>query len=458
MKCATSWDTLLQAPRPCDHFVQLYTDEVFLARGVCAFLRAGFAEGDAAVVIATPAHVSLITERLSAERLIVADLLARDQLLVVDAMDCLSRFMVDGRPDRDRFLAVIGDMLQRARAAGYSKIRLYGEMVNLLWRQNLAGAIRLEELWNEALARERVTLLCAYAIDNFDPDAHRDALPRVTEVHSHLIPVEDYERFEEAVARAYGELFGPAGDPEALREALVSTHASPTAMPPGQAALLALRDIDAAVAETLLRRARQHYDRTTEPVRAVATTGERPLSAPPVDEPALPASFVGSAGAPAPWRPAASRGSRQGGASRTADPSRPSPAVQRSGIVMNGVRVLVVDDDPDVLLMFAYALRKCGADVITVDNARSAFEAALTLCPDVVVSDVAMRERDGYWLVKALRSSAIEACAQVPALAVTAFGETHSRTRVMMAGFQDYLSKPVDPDVLCRAVARLARA
>jgi len=132
-------------------------------------------------------------------------------------------------------------------------------MVDLLWDHNLPATVALETLWNEVLADRRVSLLCAYRIDNFDGEVHRGALDQLTHTHSHVIPVEDYERLEAAVSRAYEDVFGTLGDPGLLREQLATEHHSPAAMPAAQAALVALRQLSPDIADLVLARARQHY-------------------------------------------------------------------------------------------------------------------------------------------------------------------------------------------------------
>ena len=250
------WESLLDAPSTCDHLVQLYTDDAFLARAVVHFVSTAFAAGEAAVIIATPAHIALFGERLSG----TPAALARGQLVFLDADDCLKTFMVDGMPDREAFVATVSGVLERVRAAGYPRMRLYGEMVNLLWqRDSLDAAVRLEELWNELLAVERLPLLCAYRIDNFDRYAHRHALTAISRTHSHMIPVEHYDRLERAVDRAYLDVFGRDGDAQTLRELIANTLGPTSAMPSAQAALLALRGINAHTADAVLDRAKQYY-------------------------------------------------------------------------------------------------------------------------------------------------------------------------------------------------------
>jgi len=124
--------------------------------------------------------------------------------------------------------------------------------------------------------------------------------------------------------------------------------------------------------------------------------------------------------------------------------------------ILVGLRVLVVDDDADVLELFAVALTACGADVTTTDNARDAIALATRLRPHVIVSDIAMVGEDGYWLVRELKRLPKELLDDVPVVAVTAYGREHPRSRVLAAGFVEHLQKPVDPEHLCRLVARVA--
>ena len=125
--------------------------------------------------------------------------------------------------------------------------------------------------------------------------------------------------------------------------------------------------------------------------------------------------------------------------------------------VLTGMRVLVVDADPDSAGLFAAALAACGADVVTASGAREALRLLAGDAVDVVVSDIAMPDADGYWLVREIRVLGDPQMRSVPVLAVTAFGREHVRARALAAGFVDHLEKPIDPEHLCRAVARVRR-
>jgi CheY-like chemotaxis protein len=122
--------------------------------------------------------------------------------------------------------------------------------------------------------------------------------------------------------------------------------------------------------------------------------------------------------------------------------------------VLVGVRVLVVDDDEDTADLFATALAQCGADTVSTTSASEALRVLAARAPDVVVTDIAMPGADGYWLLREIRQLEDARARAVPVMAVTAFGREHVRARVLAAGFVDHLEKPVDPQVLCVAVAR----
>ena len=120
------------------------------------------------------------------------------------------------------------------------------------------------------------------------------------------------------------------------------------------------------------------------------------------------------------------------------------------------MRVLVVDDDADVLELFSVALTACGAEVTSTDNARDAIALATRMRPHVIVSDIAMVGENGYWLVRELKRLPKEILDSVPVVAATAYGREHPRSRVLAAGFVEHLQKPVDPEHLCQLVARVA--
>ena len=259
MAIAATWHGTLTAPAPGEHIAQLYREPGFLARAVGRFTGEGIRQGDGVILVATPLHWRMIARRLEQDRLGPDDLQRRGQLTVLDAVQTLAQFMVEGRPDRARFQATVGGMLDSVRAAGFRRVRAFGEMVDLLRHISLEATIRLEQLWNELLAAHRISLLCGYSLDAFDPHTYQGTLQQVCAVHSGLVPVEDYSRLERAVTRAYADIFGASRDTAALRSALLENYTSPAAMPDAQAAIFAVREFVPLVSNALVDRVRHHY-------------------------------------------------------------------------------------------------------------------------------------------------------------------------------------------------------
>ena len=136
------------------------------------------------------------------------------------------------------------------------------------------------------------------------------------------------------------------------------------------------------------------------------------------------------------------------------DPARTAPgSYGDSGVHTRRLRVLIVDDAPDVTEMLATMMRYAGYDVTTAFSAGEAFDAALRARFDVVVSDIGMPGMNGYQLAEALRG--LPDYAAVPLVAVTGFTMFDDRERARASGFDDFLTKPISPTDLLDAVKRL---
>jgi len=124
---------------------------------------------------------------------------------------------------------------------------------------------------------------------------------------------------------------------------------------------------------------------------------------------------------------------------------------------LTGVHVLVADDDEDARTLVATVLEYAGARVTLRASGREALELLDRVHPDVLVTDIAMPGGDGYWLVRELRARVAAQGGHIPAVAITAYGDTHGPARTLAAGFAAHLRKPIDPWELCRIVAALGR-
>ena len=123
---------------------------------------------------------------------------------------------------------------------------------------------------------------------------------------------------------------------------------------------------------------------------------------------------------------------------------------------LDGLRVLLVDDEPVANEALQTLLESCGAEVRVASSAAQALQALDTWRPDLLISDIAMPEEDGYELIRKVRLRSPERCGDVPAVALTAYAKIEDRVRILAAGFQMYLAKPADPSELVAVVASFA--
>ena len=122
-----------------------------------------------------------------------------------------------------------------------------------------------------------------------------------------------------------------------------------------------------------------------------------------------------------------------------------------------GVHVLVVDDDASSGELLKTVLEYCGALVTVVESAPDALRVLQRLTPDILLSDIAMPEYDGDWLIEQIRALPGEQARALPAVAITAHSNVHGPDRTLAAGFKAHLRKPIDPWELCRVMASLTR-
>jgi len=141
---------------------------------------------------------------------------------------------------------------------------------------------------------------------------------------------------------------------------------------------------------------------------------------------------------------------------------RPIPALAAAGPEtkarppLQGLTVLVVDDQEDARELMRVVLGRCGATVVAAESTAAALEALDRCRPDVILSDVEMPGEDGYSLIRKVRARSPERGGTVPAAALTAYARTEDRVHSLRAGFHRHVPKPVQPDELAEIVASLA--
>jgi CheY-like chemotaxis protein len=117
-----------------------------------------------------------------------------------------------------------------------------------------------------------------------------------------------------------------------------------------------------------------------------------------------------------------------------------------------GLRIVVVDDEPDARDLLRHVLAECGAEVFAAGSAAEALAMLEREKPDLLVSDIGMPVMDGFDLLRCARAQGF----RMPAIALTAFARSEDRTRALRAGFLVHVSKPVEPVELVATVASVS--
>ena len=136
-----------------------------------------------------------------------------------------------------------------------------------------------------------------------------------------------------------------------------------------------------------------------------------------------------------------------------ASAASPMPRLPR----LDGLRILVVDDNPDGRTLTSLVLTQAGASVKAVASAREALQMLEVERPDALVSDIGLPDEDGYALIRQIRQHEAEHGGFLPAVALTGYVRAEDRARILAAGFQAHVPKPVEPVELMGAIATITR-
>ena len=179
--------SLLANPPFHSHVVYPYANDQQLVDTVGFYTASGLDRDGAVILIATEAHRSAIKRYLKSDGHVEV-LEASGQLVFVDAAELMSTFMIDGNPDPRIFKDGIRTLIEWAshdeRTGRTREVRLFGEVVNLLWPSNSPAAERLEELGNEIIEEYSIPIFCGYSLNGLG----RSQLPEsLIKAHSHSI-------------------------------------------------------------------------------------------------------------------------------------------------------------------------------------------------------------------------------------------------------------------------------
>ena len=176
---------------PHNHTVQFYGDDGVLLHELMSHIGKALTRGSSAIVIATSAHIDGLTHKLKGQGIDVARAKAESRYIALEASDILSKFMVDGLPNRVLFSDAIGQVIARAASASLDdnrRVVAFGEMVALLWAEGkYEAAIQLEKLWNELAKTYSFSLHCAYPIQGFSRQTMDDSLRKICAEHSGVV-------------------------------------------------------------------------------------------------------------------------------------------------------------------------------------------------------------------------------------------------------------------------------
>jgi len=122
-----------------------------------------------------------------------------------------------------------------------------------------------------------------------------------------------------------------------------------------------------------------------------------------------------------------------------------------------GLRIMLVDDEPDAREIVATILGEAGAEIATASGSRQAIDLIEQWKPDLLISDIAMPGESGYDLIRKLRALSADKGGHIPAIALTAYAHTRDRLKILSAGFQMHVAKPIEQLELATAVASLTK-
>jgi CheY-like chemotaxis protein len=167
------------------HAVCFYDDSPSLARTVARFIGEGLAARQAAVIVATASHGVSIRGELAAQGVDARERIAQGELLMFDADEVVERLMVGDRLDAGRFEDAITPIVDKAAGSRKRLVRLYGEMVDVLWSSGREeAALSLEALGNRLIARRKCSVLCGYTSSVCQGEGFDTICLR----HSHIVP------------------------------------------------------------------------------------------------------------------------------------------------------------------------------------------------------------------------------------------------------------------------------
>lgn len=177
-------------PAPSTHAIQFYEHDEAMMERFAEFAGSALGSGRSCLVVLTAEHERELTHRLLAWGLDVKGMVDSGRLILLDAVESLSLFMVNDYPNSEFFAASVGGLMAQMGAASMARGKrpaIFGEMPTMLWAEGkMDAAIRLEQLWNEMALKHSFSLLCAYPLRSFGRAEHEEGFRQLCDVHSHV--------------------------------------------------------------------------------------------------------------------------------------------------------------------------------------------------------------------------------------------------------------------------------
>lgn len=268
MAATNSTALLMEAPAG-RHFAQLHKDPQVLAEAVGIFVETGLLRDEAVLVVAPLARIPSYLQRLERSDKSLQTWQKSGQLTVLDGPTLLSRFMKNDMPVWEDFREIVGQILEDSAAMQWKGRRVYGEMVNDLWRAgHTAAAIRLEEYWNELARVYRFCLFCGYHVDSTCESTYTEPLHEIGRTHSDILTTAEDDYLWGALNTAAKEVLGiPLS--QMLMYSGCQGHAGEHQLSRGHQAMLWIQRNVPDAMNKVLKRTREIYAQEINPRRTI---------------------------------------------------------------------------------------------------------------------------------------------------------------------------------------------
>ena len=176
-----------------NHTIQICPNESSQIDLLTRYIKDGLRNEETIILIAKPALRKALKLKMDAFSFDGETIQNHDQIKFFDAEFLLSNLMHDGILEEKAFQQFVATPIYNAQL-NLKKVRVFGEMVDILWKQGQHDmALQLEDFWNDLSRTQEFSFLCTYSLHELDPNAYDDALKHICKCHSHLIPMENYD-------------------------------------------------------------------------------------------------------------------------------------------------------------------------------------------------------------------------------------------------------------------------